>query len=90
MAAIRAAVELDLFTEIAKGNAIADDLALAAGAAARGIRTFRAGIAPRRECVRCLDLVLLANFLHQLERGPVIPTLLGNVRISDARFDAAG
>ena len=37
-AAIKAAVELDLFTAIAKGNATAEELALATGASARGIR----------------------------------------------------
>jgi 2-polyprenyl-3-methyl-5-hydroxy-6-metoxy-1,4-benzoquinol methylase len=37
-AAIKAALELDLFTEIAKGNATAESLAQATGAAVRGIR----------------------------------------------------
>ena len=37
-AAIKAALELDLFTEIAKGNATADSLARRTGAAVRGIR----------------------------------------------------
>jgi 2-polyprenyl-3-methyl-5-hydroxy-6-metoxy-1,4-benzoquinol methylase len=37
-AAIKAALELDLFTEIAQGNVTADSLAQATGAAARGIR----------------------------------------------------
>lgn len=37
-AAIKAALELDLFSEIAKGHATVDDLARATGAAARGIR----------------------------------------------------
>jgi ubiquinone/menaquinone biosynthesis C-methylase UbiE len=37
-AAIKAALELDLFTEIAKGNATAESLAQTTGAAVRGIR----------------------------------------------------
>jgi len=37
-AAIKAAVELDLFTEIAKGNATAESLARTTGAAVRGVR----------------------------------------------------
>src|SRR5689334_10928415 len=37
-AAIKAALELDLFTEIAKGKATAESLAQATGAAVRGIR----------------------------------------------------
>ena len=37
-AAIKAALELDLFTEIAKGNATAEKIAQATGAAVRGIR----------------------------------------------------
>jgi hypothetical protein len=37
-AAIKAALELDLFSEIAKGNATAEALALRTGAAVRGIR----------------------------------------------------
>jgi hypothetical protein len=37
-AAIKAALELDLFTEIAKGNATAEGLARTTGAAVRGIR----------------------------------------------------
>jgi ubiquinone/menaquinone biosynthesis C-methylase UbiE len=37
-AAIKAAIELDLFTEIAKGNATAERLARTTGAAVRGVR----------------------------------------------------
>ena len=37
-AAIKAALELDLFTEIAKGNVTTEGLARATGAAARGVR----------------------------------------------------
>src|SRR5262245_45138566 len=37
-AAIKAALELDVFSEIAKGNNTADTLAAAAGAAVRGVR----------------------------------------------------
>ncbi len=37
-AAIKAAIELDLFTEIAKGNATAESLARTTGAAVRGVR----------------------------------------------------
>src|SRR6185437_1058169 len=37
-AAIKAAIELDLFTEIAKGNATVESLAQTTGAAVRGIR----------------------------------------------------
>ena len=37
-AAIKAALELDLFTEIAKGNTTAESLAQTTGAAVRGIR----------------------------------------------------
>src|SRR5436305_4658142 len=37
-AAIRAALDLDLFTEIARGNATAESLAQATGAAVRGVR----------------------------------------------------
>jgi hypothetical protein len=37
-AAIKAALELDLFSEIAKGNATAESLAQTTGAAVRGTR----------------------------------------------------
>ena len=37
-AAIKAALELDLFTEIGKGNATAENLARTTGAALRGVR----------------------------------------------------
>jgi len=46
-AAIKAAIELDLFTEIAKGNVTAERLAHATGAAVRGVQRASRGAITR-------------------------------------------